>query len=237
MTQATRQESHDDLFTKVHPDYFEVQRRDLWHYERLWWVLLRRLGPPRGRLLDFGSGPGFLLAYAAKLGWNAAGEEPSRVARYHADGLRCYSLQDASPLAPYAACISTETLEHLDSPKAELERIWSLLESGGKLAISVPNDGDGGRGNPLQRLFWGKTKPWLHHTHKHYWSPKTIRQLVESAGFEVVWQGTSFPVELLLILPIPRHLAWKLSRLWPAPPLLWRLGIGRHCLLVAVKRS
>lgn len=229
-------ESHDDLFTKVHSNYFETQKRDLKHYERLWRVLLRRLGLPCGRLLDFGSGPGFLLALAKRLGWEAYGEEPSRVARLHAWDLGVVSAPNAADFGPFRACISTEVLEHLDAPKSELERIWSLLEPGGLLAISVPNDGTNGRGNPLQRLFWGKKKPWLHHTHKHYWGPRTFLLLVESAGFKVTWQGTSFPVELLLVLPIPRNLAWKLSRLWPAPPLLWRLGIGRHNLLVARKK-
>src|SRR5688572_16791472 len=225
----------DKLYTEVHPDYFAVQRRDLWFYERLWRVLLGQLEKrPRKMptLIEFGSGPGFLMKLAERRGWHAFGEEPSDVARRHAEGL---GLTGCVPLghfkfSEFGAAIATEVLEHLEDPCAALKRWGSLLPNGGHLVLSVPNDN-----NPLQRLFWGRSKPWIHHTHKHYFNPRSLRELVQSAGFEVVWQRTSFPVELLLVLPIPRKWAWKLSRLWPAPPLLWRLHIGRHCLLVARK--
>ena len=130
------------------------------------------------------------------------------------------------------AAIATEVLEHIEDPHAALKRWRSLLLDGGHLALSVPNDN-----NPLQRLFWGKKKPWIHHTHKHYFNRRSLRALVASCGFEVVWERASFPVELLLVLPIPRKWAWKLSRLWPAPPFLWRLHIGRHLLMVARKKA
>lgn len=242
----------DELYRDVWPQYAQTQQKDLFWYERLWRVLLSRLDRSQGRLLDWGSGPGFLLKLAEREGFDAYGEEESALARQHARDLGAASFQDASFLRPYGSIISTEVLEHVKAPRAELERLWTLLKPGGLLALSVPNDGKNGRGNPLQRLFGSllaprgqerggliqcgdRTKPWIHHTHLNYWSPDSLKELVESAGFEVVWQRTSFPVELLLVLPIPRKWAWKLSRLWPAPPLLWRWGIGRHCLLVARK--
>jgi SAM-dependent methyltransferase len=218
----------DELYTAVHPDYFATQQKDLFWYERLWRVLLRRIGKPKGILLDWGSGPGFLLALAQREGWVCVGEEPSAVAREHAQRLGVYCVP--SLRGEVSAIISTETLEHVEDPGLELLRLFHLLRPGGKLALSVPNDN-----NPLQRLFWGRSKPWLHHTHLNYFNPRSLRALVESVGFKVTWQGTSFPVELLLALPISRKLAWKLSRVWPAPPLLWRFGIGRHCLLAAEK--
>lgn len=219
----------DELYTEVHPDYFERQGRDVFWYERLWSVLLRQLeNRADGRtLIEFGSGPGFLLALAAKRGWVADGNEPSMLACAHAAQLGVWSSPNLLSTT-YSAAIATEVLEHLDDPKGSLVNWSARLKPGGYLAISVPNDN-----NPLQRLFWGKSKPWIHHTHKHYFTPKSLRALVESAGFDVVWERTSFPVELLLVLPIPRKWAWKLSRVWPAPPFLWRFGVGRHCLLVA----
>jgi SAM-dependent methyltransferase len=220
----------DDLYTTVWPDYCETQRRDLFWYERLWGVLLDQLEMrASGRwLVEFGSGPGFLLAQAERRGFHARGVEPSAAARRHARTLGVFSAEVSRNSMD--AAIATEVLEHVEDPNAELRRWRGALVDGGFLALSVPNDN-----NPLQRLFWGKSKPWIHHTHLHYFNPKSLKALVESAGFEVVWQCTSFPVELLLVLPIPRKWAWKLSRIWPAPPLLWRFGIGRHCLLVAKK--
>jgi SAM-dependent methyltransferase len=220
----------DDFYTVTHPDYFETQKKDLWFYCRLWSVLLRQLErSTHARFLqEFGSGPGFLLKLAERRGWLAYGVEPSGRAREHAQDLGC--LCGDTPLKNFDAAIATEVLEHVDDPYDTL-RLWRAhLAPGGLLALSVPNDN-----NPLQRLLWGRSRPWVHHTHISYFNPRTLRLLVEEAGFMVIWQQTSFPVELLLILPIPRKWAWKLSRLWPAPPLLWRLHIGRHCLLVARK--
>lgn len=227
---GSSEEGHDDLYTKWHPDYFSTQKKDLWYYERLWSVLLRQLEKRRSErtLVDFGSGPGFLLKLAAKRGWMAIGEEPSVIARAHASRLGVTCAEPGFWLCKYDCGIATEVLEHVDDP-SEVLGYWGRCVLG-HLALSVPNDN-----NPLQRLFWGKKKPWIHPTHKSYFNPKSLKALVESCGFKVVWQRTSFPVELLLILPIPRKWAWKLSRLWPAPPLLWRFGIGRHCLLVAQK--
>lgn len=227
----------DDLYEIWHPDYFEVQRRDLKSYERLWAVLLRQLEKrTNGRwLIEFGSGPGLLLALAIKRKWACAhGIEPSGVARKHAHGLGVSCAEARS--AYYSrmdAAIATEVLEHVENPTKTLLEWRAALAPGGFLAISVPNDF-----NPLQKLFWGRKKPWLHPTHKSYFSPRSLRELLERCGFEVVWQRTSFPVELLLVLPfLPRKWAWRLSRLWPAPPLLWRLHVGRHCLVIARKSA
>jgi SAM-dependent methyltransferase len=222
----------DELYTTWHPDYLETQKKDLWYYERLWSVLLWQLEKRHTQrtLIEFGSGPGFLLRMAEKRGWYAVGIEPSAVARAHAKRLGVDSHEVYNGHSLYRAAIATEVLEHVDSPDLELSKWRSALIQGGFIALSVPNDN-----NPLQRLFWGKKKPWIHHTHKSYFNPKSLKTLVEHVGFEVVWQRTSFPVELLLVLPIPRKWAWKLSRLWPAPPFLWRLGIGRHALMVARK--
>jgi SAM-dependent methyltransferase len=225
----------DDLYLKWHPDYFETQRKDLWYYERLWSVLLRELEKrTKGRwLVEFGSGPGFLLALAERRGWrNARGIEPSPIARAHAASLGVVSAEEWPYFSSVNdAALATEVLEHVEDPTTTLREWGEALVPGGYLALSVPNDN-----NPLQRLFWGKSKPWVHPTHLHYFNRDSLRRVVEEAGFEVVWERTSFPVELLLVIPfLPRKVAWKLSRLWPAPPFLWRFRIGRHLLFVCRK--
>lgn len=225
----------DALYTTIWPEYIATQKQDLWHYERLWAVLLRQLerrtpkSDTKKHLIEFGSGPGFLLQLAWRRGWWAFGVEPSAVARAHASSLG-YPSNERSPWWLGDAAIATEVLEHVEEPVAELVKWREAMRGVGLLALSVPNDN-----NPLQRLFWGRKKPWVHHTHLHYFNRRSLRAVLEEAGFEVVWERTSFPVELLLILPIPRKWAWKLSRLWPAPPFLWRLRIGRHLLMVAKK--
>lgn len=221
------EEEADKLYAEVWPDYFTRQARDIFWYERLWAVLLRQLERRTdGRtLIEFGSGPGFLLAQATRRGWSALGEEPSSLARDHAKRLGAFSAEPGFWVCRSAAGIATEVLEHVDDPLVTLNEWRDAIEPGGLLALSVPNDN-----NPLQRLF---RRSWLHPTHKRYYSMRTLTADLEATGFEVIWKRTSFPVELLLALPIKPNLAWKLSRIWPAPPLLWRFGIGRHCLVVA----
>lgn len=240
------QTSADDLYTKVWPEYIEIQRKDLFWYERLWGVLLRQLEKRQRRrlLLDVGCGPGFLMRFAHHRGWSVVGVEPSNVAATHARYLgedlsypaiaHWFIVVPKVEILPddwYPAVISTEVLEHLEQPLAALLEWRDHLTHDGLLAISVPNDG-----NPLQRLFWGRKKPWIHHTHKSYFNMKSLCSLLEEAGFKVVWRRTSFPVEILLAIPfMKRNWAWKMSRVWPAPPFLWRFGIGRHLLVVAKK--
>lgn len=223
----------DALYRDVWPEYFETQRRDLYWYERLWSVLLRQLElrTEGRRLVEFGSGPGFLLQLARKRGWDPVGVEPSPLARQHSVELGFLTLEKANPDLAENAGISTEVLEHVDDPGVTLAEWREALAPRGLLALSVPNDD-----NPLQGLFSGLgEQPWVHHTHKHYFNPQSLKRLVNAAGFRTVWLRTSSPTELLLRLPISRHLAWKLHRVWPAPPLLWRLNVGRHVLLVAQK--
>lgn len=244
----------DDLYLVTHPTYFETQRRDLWFYERLWAVLLRQLEKRHEQrtLIEFGSGPGFLCALAERR-WLAGamkgdfwigvihGIEPSFVAREHAESLRLRVAEfreSYNGFSLFRHAIATEVLEHVEDPTTTLNLWREALVPDGYLALSVPNDN-----SPLQRLFgkWispdRKTpEPWKHHTHLHYFNRRSLRSVVEASGFEVVWERTSFPVEILLAIPfMPRHWAWKLSRLWPAPPLLWRCGIGRHLLFVCKK--
>lgn len=230
----------DYLYEVCHPDYFEVQTRDLFWYERLWMVLLRQLEGqhPQRTLIEWGSGPGNLLEMASKRGWWGVGIEPSEVARKQAKSIGV----DSSPLynghSLFRHSIATEVLEHVEDPLHELIKWRGALLQGGYLALSVPNDN-----NPLQRLFgrWisknRKTpKFWIDPTHRSYFNMKSLCALLEEAGFRVVWRRTSFPVEILLAIPfLKRNWAWKLSRVWPAPPLLWRFGIGRHLLVVAKK--
>lgn len=238
--EAKDQGRHDDLYLKVHPDYFSTQRKDLFWYERLWGVLLAQLEKRVGgrMLIEFGSGPGFMLKLAQRRGWDAYGEEPSAVARAHTKRIGATSAEPGFWVWQSDAGIATEVLEHVEDPLATLIQWRDAIVQGGFLALSVPNDG-----NPLQRLFGKRISPdgktprwWIHPTHKSHFNHRSLRELLEMASFKVVWQRTSFPVELLLVIPgIPRKWAWKLSRVWPAPPLLWRWGVGRHCLVIAKK--
>lgn len=79
---------------------------------------------PRSRGLDFGSGPGPTLS----LMFEEAGHRMAIYDHFYAPAL--------SILAQlYDFITATEVIEHLHRPGFELERLWSLLNSGGILGI------------------------------------------------------------------------------------------------------
>ncbi|WKT59213.1 class I SAM-dependent methyltransferase [Microbulbifer thermotolerans] len=79
---------------------------------------------PGSEGLDFGCGPAPLLARMLE-------EAGHRVALYDA----YYMPNPAVMRKPYDFIVSTEVVEHLASPGAELQRLWGCLKPGGLLAL------------------------------------------------------------------------------------------------------
>src|SRR6185436_10779628 len=68
----------------------------------------------------------------------------------------------------------------LPDPAQELRRLRRLLKPGGLLALSTM-DVDA----PVARLL-GRHWPWYMQMHLFYFSRRTLRQIVEQAGFRVI---------------------------------------------------
>ncbi|MCX2831664.1 class I SAM-dependent methyltransferase [Microbulbifer thermotolerans] len=79
---------------------------------------------PGSEGLDFGCGPAPLLARMLE-------EARHRVALYDS----YYMPNPAVMRKPYDFIVSTEVVEHLASPGAELQRLWGCLKPGGLLAL------------------------------------------------------------------------------------------------------
>jgi len=85
-----------------------------------------------------------------------------------------------------------DVLEHVVDPLATLKRVHALLRPGGAVAIAVPNQGSlltylvgwyARLGGPAANamLFRLYVPP-----HLYYFTPPTLRRVVEAAGFRVV---------------------------------------------------
>jgi len=109
--------------------------------------------PKGARVLDFGCGPGFLLGHMLDQGWHAAGCEISHAAiGNHARALsnrpNFGGLNTTSELLAkgqrFDAIFLCEVIEHLDDrPLGDvIEAVRTLLEPGGKLIVTTPNDED-----------------------------------------------------------------------------------------------
>jgi SAM-dependent methyltransferase len=158
---------------------------------------------------------------ARRAGWEVAGVEPSRWSadRARARGLDVYcgTLADA-PLAPDSFDVVTmwDVIEHLSDPLAELRRAHGLLRPGGLLAVSTMNVDTW-----FPRLL-GRRWPWYMQMHLYYFTPKTMRQMLKQAGFEMVEAVPHKRVVRLAYLvsrleaycqPLAKSLEWLVARL------------------------
>lgn len=142
-------------------------------------------GPP-GDILDVGCGSGAFLLALQEAGWRPQGVELSRAAveAAHSAGLsevRAGDLLDAGyPGGSFDVVRFWHSLEHMRSPRAQLEQARRVLRSGGRLMIGVPNFS-----SLLARVARGR---WYYlDVPRHLWhfEPATLRPLVEGCGFQV----------------------------------------------------
>jgi SAM-dependent methyltransferase len=147
---------------------------------------------PPGRLLEVGCGAGARLARLRDRGWDVVGQEvDSRAAEVARKtyGLTVVvaPLESAGfPEASFDAVASNHVLEHVIDPIELLSQSYRLLRPGGNLIIVTPN-----------------VDSFLHHhfgvcwraldppRHLHLFSPKTLTQAAERAGFRDVQCRTS----------------------------------------------
>jgi SAM-dependent methyltransferase len=155
-------------------------------YERQKLAILRSAGvSPPARVVDVGAGQGRFVLAARRRGYDAVGFEPSRrgveIAARRGVSLQAASLADAELDPSGAGAVSCwHVLEHLDDPPAALERIADWLRPDGALLLGVPNL------DSLQAGIAGGR--WLHldvPRHRHHFTPRGARALLESGGFNV----------------------------------------------------
>jgi SAM-dependent methyltransferase len=154
------------------------------HYRhRLVTRVVRRRRPRR--LLDIGSGQGDLLdrLHGALPDTNLFGLELSNTgvlrtrSKVPGADVRCVDLLDddaAGRISDIRADVAVccEVLEHLDDPSKFLRTAASALAPGATLIVTVP----GGPRSEFDRLIG----------HRRHYTPESLRQLLQSAGFVVV---------------------------------------------------
>ena len=142
-------------------------------------------GPP-GDILDVGCGSGATLLALRAAGWRSHGVEldEGAVAAAHAAGLedvRAGDLLDAGFAAGgFDVVRFWHSLEHVRSPRAQLEEARRVLRPGGALVLGVPN-----AASLLARTFGER---WFYlDVPRHLWHFDRVRltRLVTECGFRV----------------------------------------------------
>ncbi len=157
------------------------------------------------KLLDIGSGPGYFLKFASDRKWDVQGIEPSAQAAAHSRdmGLRItegfFGPGSAQSLGEVDVVHMNNMLEHVPNPKELIKEATNLLAPEGLICISVPNDY-----NPFQEILRDRAgfTPWwvVPSHHLNYFTFKSLRSLLNSFGFKVIAETTSFPMELFLLM-------------------------------------
>jgi SAM-dependent methyltransferase len=139
------------------------------------------------RIFEIGCGDGNFLAFLRRAGWEVHGSEfdAGTVAlveqrhgiRVTADDVRT----TGAPDAPYQVVGAYHVLEHIYDPAGWLAAVRSMLMPGGLLHLQVPNY------DSLTRLATGSAwASWVFPQHVYFYTPRTLSDLIERAGFEVL---------------------------------------------------
>lgn len=168
---------------------------DYRHYEPIWDLALRQIerGSGRGPLLDVGCGGGQFLAFARKRGWDQLeGIEYAPGAAVRAreqSGAEVYTVDFlASDLAAdhYAGITMWNVIEHAPSPRAFVSEVDRLLRQSGVFVADCPN-----RHGLTMRVIRDNAYVVMPPEHLTYFSHRSLRHLLESAGLQVQRLGSN----------------------------------------------
>lgn len=145
-----------------------------------------RLRPARGRLLDVGTAAGAFLKAARDVGWDVTGIEPNAwLAEWgrtrYGVAIHVGSIDEVPlPAAQFDVVTLWDVIEHTPDPLHVLRRAHGLLVPGGLLVVNYPDIGSW-----IARLM-GRRWPFLSSVHLYYFTRRTIRAILDRAGFDTV---------------------------------------------------
>lgn len=198
------EEIHEDSeeYTAQRIEKEELQVKDYARTLRL----LRTLYPQRGKLLEVGSGFGYLLAEFRKDGWDVHGIDPYDLAcdytrKTHGIETKQVTVEDADyPEESFDVVIMNHVIEHMTDPIGSLRMVHRLLKRGGHLVIETP------RYDTLMFKLLGKRERSVScDQHIYFFTRESLQKMYEEAGYREVktWStGRSLTLE---------RLAWNLG--------------------------
>jgi len=154
------------------------------------------LPKPGAKVLDIGTAGGAYLEAATKFGYEAWGMEPSQmlVAEGKKRGLKIeQGTIDSHKFQPGTFDLVSlwDVLEHVVDAKACLRECRRLLKPDGVLLLNYPDIGTG-MAKAAGKKFW-----WILSVHIHHFDHKSVVNICEKTGFNVIsqkpyWQTLEF---------------------------------------------
>ncbi|HEY7519592.1 MAG TPA: class I SAM-dependent methyltransferase [Methylomirabilota bacterium] len=158
------------------------------------------------RLLDVGAADGLLSRHLTERGWKVTGIEadPAMAAAgaAHCEQMLVADLNRGVPALDglFDTIVCADVLEHLADPAAVLPALLTALAPGGDVVISVPNVAHlWMRLSLLAGCFQYADRGILDRTHLRFFTRRTLDELLDGAGLEVLRRATT-PVPLYEVL-------------------------------------
>ncbi|AEJ19190.1 class I SAM-dependent methyltransferase [Gracilinema caldarium] len=137
------------------------------------------------KVLDVGCATGALLSWLRDRGWDSLGIELCRPAADYARNTRKLSIISGTiesagvPAASVNVVLASHVIEHVTNPKSFVTELYRSLKPGGYCFITTPSiDG-------IQARLFGSRWRSAIFDHLYLFSKKTLRVLLEEAGFTV----------------------------------------------------
>ena len=161
-----------------------------------------RFKPDQGEMLDFGLGNGTYAQYARELGWQVSGydvdcETTRGLAAKLGMDIHCGDFDKLDwGGKKFDLIYAHHVVEHLKDPLARLKRFHEILKPDGCLYIGVPNISAWGSKIKLllEKLGLKKNRIGNYYDSEHhivYYSPASLRNLLQLAGFKVVYKSNA----------------------------------------------
>jgi SAM-dependent methyltransferase len=206
----------DEFYGSSLPNFndssIEVQLKQKDFFDLKWRLVFEKCSEIYGKSLsgssvyDVGFGYGQALKYFMDNEVQGFGNEPSREccefvkklgANVHQGGIEDFT---GFPEKKFEIVLLLNVLEHLRNPLKTLEDIKiKLMKSDSMLVIDVPNEFNIFQlaANKIYDLReWWVVPP----RHINYFSAESIRSLLENVGFEIIYQESSFPLEIFILM-------------------------------------
>jgi len=145
----------------------------------------QRLGAPNTRVFDIGASTGVFIDEARRAGFDATGIEPSSWAvkmakeRFGHDVIEGVLPHAGAERSAYGMATMLDVIEHVDDPRQLTLDAAELLADGGLLVVTTP-DYDSFISKRLKQKWWH-----CRLAHVQYFTPATLRRLLEACGFRV----------------------------------------------------
>ena len=143
--------------------------------------LLDNIQPKGGRLLDIGTGRGYLLDAAIEEGFDAYGIEIAKLSKD--DRIFHGTLEEAKEANPdkfFDVITMTDIIEHISDPHSFFKEVRRILKPGGTILITTPNS------DSFTRKIMGKK--WFQYKDEHiiYWNKNSMKYCLDKYGFDII---------------------------------------------------